>query len=56
MSKLYADEGRETTGDEQRVARGEQMATYHRGLKINTTGVASLAPVHPDPPIPEPEE
>ena len=34
MSKLYADEGRGTTGDEQRVARGEQMATYHRGLKI----------------------
>ena len=34
LSLSYADEARGPTGDRQRVARGEQMAAYHRALRV----------------------
>jgi hypothetical protein len=58
MSRAYADEGRGPTGDKQRVARGDQMAAYHRELKIKYERTARYPwlRVEPDPPIPEPPE
>jgi hypothetical protein len=56
MSLAYADEGRGEGGDPQRVARGEQMAAYHRELRIKYERAARSPwlPVDPDPPIPDP--
>jgi hypothetical protein len=58
MSHAYADDARGEDGDRQRVARGEQMAGYHRELRIKYEQAAwyPWLPVDPDPPIPEPEE
>jgi hypothetical protein len=58
MSLAYADEGRGERGDPQRVARGEQMAAYHRALKIKYERATwyPWLPVESDPPIPEPGE
>ena len=56
LSLSYADEARGPTGDRQRVARGEQMAAYHRALRVKYEQAARhpWLPVEPDPPIPEP--
>jgi hypothetical protein len=56
-SMEYADDARGERGDPQRVARGEQMATYHRGLRIKYERAARYPwlPVAPDPPEPDPE-
>jgi hypothetical protein len=56
MSLAYADDARGAGGDAQRVARGEQMAAYHRGLRLKYERVARYPwlPVVPDPPVPEP--
>src|SRR5262245_11372892 len=52
----YADDARGERGDPQRVARGEQMAAYHRELKIKYERAARYPwlSVEPDPPEPEP--
>jgi hypothetical protein len=51
----YADDARGEHGDQQRVARGEQMAVYHRALKIKYERAARYPwlPVAPDPPEPK---
>jgi hypothetical protein len=56
MSLSYADEARGANGDRQRVARGEQMAAYHRALRIKYEYAARYPWItpEPDPPIPEP--
>jgi hypothetical protein len=56
MSLSYADEARGENGDKQRVARGEQMAAYHRELRLKYEHAARYPwlPVGPDPPVPEP--
>jgi hypothetical protein len=56
MSIAYADEARGERGDPQRVARGEQMAAYHRKLRAKYERAARYPwlSVEPDPPIPEP--
>jgi hypothetical protein len=58
MSLSYADDARGENGDPQRVTRGQQMAAYHRELRIKYEWAARYPwfPVDPDPPIPEPEE
>ena len=50
----YVDDARGEHGDPQRVARGEQMAAYHRELKIKYERGARYPwlPVAPDPPEP----
>lgn len=56
LSMSYADDARGPSGDRQRVARGEQMAAYHRALRLKYERAARypwLAPEQ-DPPIPEP--
>jgi hypothetical protein len=57
-SLAYADDARGEGGDPQRVARGEQMAAYHRALKAKYERAARYPwlPVEPDPPEPEPTE
>jgi hypothetical protein len=57
-SLAYADDARGAGRDPQRVARGEQMAAYHRGLRIKYERATRYPwlPVDPDPPIPEPPE
>ena len=54
LSLSYADEGRGENGDPQRVARGEQMAAYHRALRIKYERARwyPWLPVAPDPPEP----
>jgi hypothetical protein len=56
MSMSYADDARGEGGDSQRVARGEQMAAYHRELRAKYERAARYPwlPVEPDPPEPEP--
>jgi hypothetical protein len=56
ISRSYADEARGGNGDKQRVARGEQMAAYHRALRLKYERAARYPwlPVGPDPPVPEP--
>jgi hypothetical protein len=56
MSLSYADEARGPNGDRQRVARGEQMAAYHRALRLKYEQAARYPwfPVEPDPPVPDP--
>jgi hypothetical protein len=51
----YADDARGEGGDPQRVARGEQMAAFHRRLRIKYERAARYPwlPVDPDPPEPE---
>ena len=58
LSMAYADEARGMNGDEQRVARGEQMAAYHRALKEKYDRAAGRPwlSVEPDPPEPEPPQ
>jgi hypothetical protein len=58
MSLSYADEGRGANGDKQRVARGEQMAAYHRELRLKYERAARYPwlAVGPDPPVPEPPQ
>jgi hypothetical protein len=53
----YADDARGEGGDPQRVARGEQMANYHRELRIKYERAACYPwlNVDPDPPVPDPE-
>jgi hypothetical protein len=52
----YAGDARGERGDPQRVARGEQMAAYHRELRIKYERAARYPwlSVEPDPPEPEP--
>jgi hypothetical protein len=54
----YADDARGEGRDPQRVARGEEMATYHRALRIKYERAARYPwlSVKPDPPIPGTEE
>jgi hypothetical protein len=56
MSLSYADDARGEGGDRQRVARGEQMAAYHRNLRIKYERAARYPwlPVEPDAPVPDP--
>src|SRR5262245_48929852 len=56
-SLAYADDAGGEGGDPQRVARGEQMAAYHRKLRMKYERAAwyPWMQVEPDPPIPEPE-
>jgi hypothetical protein len=58
MSLAYADDARGEGGDQQRVARGEQMADYHRKLRIKYERAARYPwlPVEPDPPEAGPPE
>jgi hypothetical protein len=58
LSLSYADEGRGEHGDPQRVARGEQMAAYHKALRIKYERAARYpwTTPEPDPPVPEPPE
>lgn len=58
LSMAYADDARGPGGDPQRVARGEQMAAYHRDLRLKYESAARhpWSAVGPDPPIPEPPE
>ena len=53
-SLAYSDDARGARGDAQRVARGEQMAAYHRELRIKYERAARYPwlPVEPDPPPP----
>jgi hypothetical protein len=58
LSRAYADEARGPGGDGQRVARGEQMAAYHRALRLKYER-ATRSPwwnPEPDPPVPGPPE
>ena len=50
----YADDARGPDGDPQRVARGEQMAAYHKALKLKYQRAARYPwlAVEPEPPIP----
>ena len=50
----YADDARGESGDPQRVARGEQMAAYHRELRIKYERAATYPwlPIERDPPPP----
>jgi hypothetical protein len=54
----YAADARGEGGDPQRVARGEQMAAYHRALKSKYEQAARYPwlPVERDPPEPEPPD
>jgi hypothetical protein len=56
LSLSYADEARGPNGDRQRVARGEQMAAFHRALRAKYERAARYPwlPVEPDPPVPDP--
>jgi hypothetical protein len=58
MSQSYADEARGEHGDRQRVARGEQMAMYHKALRIKFERAARYpwTTPEPDPPDPDPPE
>jgi hypothetical protein len=53
-SLAYADDARGRDEDPQRVARGEQMAAYHKSLKLKYERAARYPwlPVEPDPPMP----
>jgi hypothetical protein len=55
LSMSYADEGRGEHGDPQRVARGKQMAAYHRALRIKYESAcwSPWTTFAPDPPEPE---
>jgi hypothetical protein len=58
MSLAYADDARGEGRAPQRVARGEQMADYHRRLRIKYERAARYPWLRfePDPPEPEPPE
>jgi len=56
LSLSDADDARGRDGDPQRVARGEQMAAYHRALKLRYLRAARYPWITPDPaaPVPDP--